>query len=108
MTGRVPQKVTPILNPGCRSKDYSSLFVLGRLSLQLFLWTRELSVGHSIILAHAHAAKIYREEIKPVHGGVIGITLNGDWALPYDDKPESKFYSSCTPGPEQAGMSSFL
>lgn len=48
-----------------------------------------LSVGHNLILAHAHAVKIYREEFKPTQGGVIGITLNGDWALPYDEKPES-------------------
>ncbi|KAF8310418.1 glycoside hydrolase family 1 protein [Clavulina sp. PMI_390] len=46
-------------------------------------------VGHHVILAHAHAVKIYREEFKPTNGGVIGITLNGDWALPYDDKPEN-------------------
>ncbi|KAB5590216.1 Beta-glucosidase [Ceratobasidium theobromae] len=46
-------------------------------------------VGHSVILAHAHAVKIYREEFKPSQKGQIGITLNGDWAVPYDDKPEN-------------------
>ncbi|KAF4613289.1 hypothetical protein D9613_010794 [Agrocybe pediades] len=44
-------------------------------------------VGHSIILAHAHAVKVYREEFKPKQKGEIGITLNGDWAMPYDDSP---------------------
>lgn len=48
------------------------------------------SVGHSIIYAHANAVKLYREEFKPTQKGQIGITLNGDWAMPYDDKPESK------------------
>ncbi len=49
------------------------------------------SVGHSIILAHAHAVKAYREEFKPKQRGQIGITLNGDWEMPYDDSPESAF-----------------
>lgn len=34
-------------------------------------------VGHNILLAHANAVKIYREEFKTKHGGEIGITLNG-------------------------------
>lgn len=34
-------------------------------------------VGHSILLAHATAVKIYREQFKPQYGGEIGITLNG-------------------------------
>jgi hypothetical protein len=33
--------------------------------------------------------KLYREEFKATQGGQIGITLNGDWAMPYDDSPES-------------------
>ncbi|RMZ87165.1 hypothetical protein DV736_g5612, partial [Chaetothyriales sp. CBS 134916] len=41
-------------------------------------------VGHSILIAHAQAAKIYRDEFKPKKGGQIGITLNGDWAEPWD------------------------
>ena len=48
------------------------------------------SVGHSLILAHAHAVKMYREQFKPTQKGQIGITLNGDWAMPYDDNQESK------------------
>ncbi|KAF8816111.1 glycoside hydrolase family 1 protein [Phlegmacium glaucopus] len=46
-------------------------------------------VGHSVILAHAHAVKLYREHFKPTQKGQIGITLNGDWAMPYDDRPEN-------------------
>jgi hypothetical protein len=34
--------------------------------------------------------QLYRNEFKPTQGGVIGITLNGDMAIPYDDSPESK------------------
>jgi beta-glucosidase len=34
-------------------------------------------VGHNILLAHAHAVQIYREEFKLKTGGEIGITLNG-------------------------------
>ncbi|KAI0342472.1 beta-glucosidase 1B [Trametopsis cervina] len=44
-------------------------------------------VGHSVILAHANAVKAYREDFKQKQGGEIGITLNGDWAMPYDDSP---------------------
>ena len=42
-----------------------------------------------MILAHAYAVKLYREQFKAKQGGQIGITLNGDWALPYDDTPDS-------------------
>jgi len=42
-------------------------------------------VGHNILLAHAHAVKIYREEFAPRDGGVIGITLNGDSTYPWDE-----------------------
>lgn len=44
-------------------------------------------VGHHLLLAHAHAVKIFRDEFQPTHGGQIGITLNGDWAEPWDDTP---------------------
>ncbi|KAK7682745.1 Beta-glucosidase 1B [Cerrena zonata] len=43
--------------------------------------------GHSVILSHAYTVKLYREEFKEKQGGQIGITLNGDWAMPYDDSP---------------------
>jgi len=43
-----------------------------------------------VILAHANAVKAYREDFKPQQKGEIGITLNGDWAMPYDDNQESK------------------
>ena len=48
------------------------------------------SVASHIILSHALAVKLYRNEFKPAQGGIIGITLNGDMAVPYDDNPESK------------------
>ncbi|KAJ7045088.1 beta-glucosidase 1B [Mycena alexandri] len=46
-------------------------------------------VGHNVILSHARAVKLYREEFKALQGGQIGITLNGDWQMPYDDSPEN-------------------
>ncbi|KAF7302934.1 Glycoside hydrolase family 1 protein [Mycena kentingensis (nom. inval.)] len=46
-------------------------------------------VGHSVILAHATAVHLYRTQFKPTQGGQIGITLNGDWQMPYDDTPEN-------------------
>ena len=43
-------------------------------------------VGHSMLVAHGAAAKIYREEFKSRYGGEIGIVLNGDWAEPWDSE----------------------
>lgn len=40
------------------------------------------------MIAHAYAVKLYREEFKAQQGGTIGITLNGDWVIPYDNSPE--------------------
>ncbi|KAL1757376.1 glycoside hydrolase family 1 protein [Schizophyllum commune] len=46
-------------------------------------------VGHSVILSHANAVKLYRDEFKSRQGGQIGVTLNGDMELPWDDSPEN-------------------
>ncbi|KIJ07835.1 glycoside hydrolase family 1 protein, partial [Paxillus involutus ATCC 200175] len=46
-------------------------------------------VGHNAILSHAYAVELYRKEFKPTQKGQIGITLNGDWAIPYDDTPQN-------------------
>lgn len=40
------------------------------------------------MLAHAHASNIYRTQYKPEQGGHISITLNGDWAEPWDETEE--------------------
>ncbi|KAF2721323.1 glycoside hydrolase family 1 protein [Polychaeton citri CBS 116435] len=46
-------------------------------------------VAHHILISHAKAVQLYRERFKPIHGGVIGITLNGDWGEPWNvDDPE--------------------
>lgn len=46
-------------------------------------------VAHNLILSHASAVKVYRDEFKPTQQGQIGITLNGDWEVPYDNSPEN-------------------
>jgi len=38
--------------------------------------------GHNLLLAHAKAVKIFREEFQPKYGGKIGITNNCDWREP--------------------------
>ena len=44
-------------------------------------------VAHHLILAHAKAARVYREEFKTEQGGVIGMTNNCDWRHPKTDTP---------------------
>ncbi|PIA51293.1 hypothetical protein AQUCO_01100258v1 [Aquilegia coerulea] len=45
-------------------------------------------VAHNIILAHAAAAQLYRQEYKAKQGGEIGMTLVGTWYLPFSDLPK--------------------
>lgn len=49
----------------------------------------EIRVGHHLILAHAHAVKLYRDEYKTKQKGEIGITLEKNWTMPWDNSPES-------------------
>ncbi|KAJ3056274.1 Beta-glucosidase 1B [Rhizophlyctis rosea] len=51
--------------------------------------TEPWRAGHSLLVAHAHAVKAYRADFKAKQGGQIGITLNGDWAEPFDDTAEN-------------------
>ncbi|KAG9015821.1 Beta-glucosidase 1B [Tulasnella sp. JGI-2019a] len=51
--------------------------------------TEQWIVGHSLILSHARAVKVYREEFKAAQKGEIAITLNGDWYMPWDNSPEN-------------------
>jgi len=53
--------------------------------------TEPWTVGHSVIVAHAHVSAMYRAQF-PL--GKIGITLNADWAEPYDENPESELHCS--------------
>lgn len=59
--------------------------------------TEPYIVGHSLILAHASVVKMYRDEFKSRVGmddGLIGITLNGDWAVGWEEGGESFFFFS--------------
>ena len=51
-------------------------------------------VAHSILVSHGAAVKLYREEFKPTDGGIIGMTLNGDWVEPWD-KDDPKDMEAC-------------
>lgn len=46
--------------------------------------TEPFAVGHTQLLSHARAAKIYREEFQPKQKGMLGITLHGNWSEPFD------------------------
>jgi beta-glucosidase len=43
-----------------------------------------LVVAHNMLIAHANAVRIYREEFQPAQKGTIGITLSGNWAEPWN------------------------
>ncbi|KAH9897061.1 beta-glucosidase 1A [Cubamyces lactineus] len=51
--------------------------------------TEHWIVAHNLILAHAYAVKAYRDEFQASQGGKIGISLNCQWEMPYDDSPEN-------------------
>ncbi|CAM9691397.1 unnamed protein product, partial [Phaeothamnion confervicola] len=40
--------------------------------------------AHTVLLAHAAAMDLYRREFAEDQGGRVGITVNGDWAEPFD------------------------
>ncbi|KAE8379069.1 glycoside hydrolase superfamily [Aspergillus bertholletiae] len=42
-------------------------------------------VGHSLLVAHGSVVKVFRDEFQPLCQGKIGITLNVQWAEPWDD-----------------------
>lgn len=46
--------------------------------------TEPFIVGHTELVSHAHAVKLYREEFKPEQKGMIGITLHGNFSEPWD------------------------
>ncbi|KAK7047906.1 Beta-glucosidase 1B [Paramarasmius palmivorus] len=49
-------------------------------------------VAHNVLLAHASAVKLYRNEFAPKQGGKIGITLDCVWYMPWDENnPEGWF-----------------
>jgi beta-glucosidase len=47
--------------------------------------TEPYIAAHNVLLAHAEAVQIYRKKYQPQQKGVIGITLNCDWAVPYSE-----------------------
>lgn len=83
----LPQVIRATLSHTCRRHQ--------QLSVTLdFLILPTGSVAHSLIIAHARAVKLYREEFKQTQGGQIGITLDCGWHLPYDDSPESESFET--------------
>lgn len=66
----------------------SSLMVSSEILCSVM--TPSCSVAHNLILAHAYAVKLYREESQPTQQGTIGITLDSGWYMPYDEGNESQ------------------
>lgn len=68
--------------PGRSSNRDRSLF--GNSSLESYI------VGHNALLAHAAAVQIYNTNFKAKQAGVIGITVDSDWAEPVTSSPDDK------------------
>ncbi|XP_047122275.1 beta-glucosidase 34-like [Schistocerca piceifrons] len=45
--------------------------------------------AHTVIRAHAMVYRLYDEQYRSTQNGKVGITLNCDWFVPYDDLEES-------------------
>lgn len=51
--------------------------------------TEPWRVGHTLILSHASAVRIYAQEFQPSQNGKISIVLNGHFYEPYDDTKQA-------------------
>eukprot|EP00250_Pteridium_aquilinum_P032911 c4941_g1_i1 orf=59-1624(+) len=51
-------------------------------------WTEPYTVAHNVLLAHAAAVEIYRNQYQAVQGGKIGTTLWFKWYEPLDTSSE--------------------
>ncbi|PQE09337.1 Glycoside hydrolase family 1 protein [Rutstroemia sp. NJR-2017a BVV2] len=47
--------------------------------------TEPFIVGHTELVSHGHVVKMYREEFQAKQGGMIGITLHGNYSEPWDE-----------------------
>ncbi|KAF9595383.1 hypothetical protein IFM89_000301 [Coptis chinensis] len=50
--------------------------------------TDPYDAAHHIILAHATAAKLYKEKYQAKQGGEIGISIVGQWFKPHSERPQ--------------------
>ncbi|KAJ4210746.1 hypothetical protein NW759_013050 [Fusarium solani] len=46
--------------------------------------TEPYIVGHTQLVSHGHVCALYKNKFKPVQGGMIAITLDGNWYEPWD------------------------
>lgn len=46
--------------------------------------TEPFVVGHTQLVSHGHAARLYRDEFAAAQGGSVMITLHGNWHEPWD------------------------
>ncbi|KAG8881832.1 hypothetical protein FRB98_004101 [Tulasnella sp. 332] len=67
--------------------------LLSAVFLKRDRWDNEVGMwkqGNNLILGHARAVDVYRREFQSAQHGVIGISLNCDWAEPIDGSAEAK------------------
>jgi beta-glucosidase len=54
--------------------------------------TERFIVAHNLLLSHASAVKVYREEFKPRQGGKIGLVVNMIWGGKLEDHAQVDKY----------------
>jgi beta-glucosidase len=52
--------------------------------------TEPYIAAHNVLLAHAAAVAAYKTHFQPTQKGIIGITLNVDWAEPFTNSTEDR------------------
>ncbi|KAK4542943.1 hypothetical protein RGQ29_033164 [Quercus rubra] len=52
--------------------------------------TEPYLVTHHLLRAHAEAVKVYKQKYQAAQKGVIGITLNSHWLVPFNDSIENQ------------------
>ncbi|KAG0583249.1 hypothetical protein M758_3G122500 [Ceratodon purpureus] len=52
--------------------------------------TEPYIAAHNVLLAHAAAVDVYKKKFKAVQGGVVGISVDAEWAEPLNDSAADK------------------
>lgn len=74
-----------------RRRQYHRALDVSPHLISIFFNAHETSVGHNVVLAHAHTVASYNKNFCAKQSGQIGITLDAVWCMPWGDAPESAY-----------------